>query len=431
MAGIAAQTGRKLLAASLPVLLCLLLCITTTTRSAAADPAPVGASSAGSTSTAEAQKSAADAQVAALTAKIVAARGRVAAANGAAEVAEQRYTRQMELQQTAADAAAAAEQQRRTAQQTVEEKHAQVVSMVITAYESGNNVPGSSVAAMISAPDLETLLDQTGLKQQLSAEQANVLTQFGLALAAVTTAEQAAKDALQRQRAATTAAEQAVAAARAASAKARAEQASLNQALSAAKSVQAAAAEALAAEQAAVPAFTAAQARALQVQYANQVASAQSVPIAPNTGRWTPAAGQTAVNRALRWLGTPYSWAGGGISGPTLGVAVDADSANDGSIVGFDCSGLMMYAWGPYISLTHNAAEQYVEAGSLHPSVADLMPGDLVFWSPAGGAGNISHVAIYLGGGNVVQAPHSGDVIKITPMNAVDYGYFGATRPLT
>ncbi|SDJ11035.1 Cell wall-associated hydrolase, NlpC family [Frankineae bacterium MT45] len=426
MAGAAAHTGTKRVAATLSTLLCLLLSLLTAARSAVADPSPAAPSG-----TAAQQKSAADAKVAALTAKIVAARERVAAANGAAEVAEQQYARQVELQSKAAAAAAAAEASRVAAQQSVDLKHAQVVDMVITTYESGNNVPGSSMAAMISAPDIETLINQTGLRQQLSSEQANVLTQFGVALGAVSTAERAAKDALSRQQAATTAAQQAVSAARAASARARAEQASLDSALTAAKGVAAAAAEALAAEQAAVAAETAAQARAIQQQYAAQIAAAPSVPIAPNTGHWTPAAGQTAVNRALRWLGTPYSWAGGGLSGPTLGVAVDSDSAHDGSIVGFDCSGLMMYAWAPYLTLTHNAAEQYVEAGSVHPSTADLMPGDMLFWSPAGGAANISHVAMYIGDGNVVQAPHSGDVIKITPMNSVDYGYFGATRPLT
>jgi cell wall-associated NlpC family hydrolase len=54
-----------------------------------------------------------------------------------------------------------------------------------------------------------------------------------------------------------------------------------------------------------------------------------------------------------------------------------------------------------------------------------------VFWSSNGSAGGIHHVAVYVGNGNVIQAPESGDVIKITPLNAVDWGYFGATRPLT
>ena len=58
------------------------------------------------------------------------------------------------------------------------------------------------------------------------------------------------------------------------------------------------------------------------------------------------------------------------------------------------------------------------------------MPGDLLFWSDGGQAG-IHHVAMYIGNGNVIQAPESGDVIRITPWQQVSSGYYGATRPLT
>ena len=146
-------------------------------------------------------------------------------------------------------------------------------------------------------------------------------------------------------------------------------------------------------------------------------------------GSWTAAKGQTAVNRAMQWLGTPYSWAGGNASGPTLGVCAGDGAFNDCNVVGFDCSGLAMYAWAQY-PFAHYAATQYLQ-GSFHPGVDQLMPGDLVFWSADGSVGGIHHVAIYIGSGNVIQAPASGDVIKITPLNNVDWGYFGATRPLT
>ncbi len=106
------------------------------------------------------------------------------------------------------------------------------------------------------------------------------------------------------------------------------------------------------------------------------------------------------------------------------------DGWNDSQVYGFDCSGLSMFAWYPALQMPHYAASQYWMAGSYHPQPGDFMPGDLLFWSD-GGASAIHHVAIYIGGGNVVQAPNSGDVVKVTPWDQVSYGYFGATRPLS
>jgi cell wall-associated NlpC family hydrolase len=98
--------------------------------------------------------------------------------------------------------------------------------------------------------------------------------------------------------------------------------------------------------------------------------------------------------------------------------------------VGFDCSGLALFGWAPFLSMPHLAAEQYF-AGHVHPAVSALKPGDLVFWSTNRTAAGIHHVALYIGNGNVVQAPNSGDIVRVTPLANVDAGYFGATRPLT
>ncbi len=148
-------------------------------------------------------------------------------------------------------------------------------------------------------------------------------------------------------------------------------------------------------------------------------------------GAWTPAIGQAIADRALRWLGWPYTFDGGNAAGPTYGKAVDYDSRNDANVYGFDCSGLSLYALAPWLSLDHDAATQYSQAGSVHPTVAALQPGDLVFWSNDGTVTGIGHEAIYLGQGQVVQAPHSGARIEITPLGQVESGYFGVTRPLT
>jgi cell wall-associated NlpC family hydrolase len=60
-----------------------------------------------------------------------------------------------------------------------------------------------------------------------------------------------------------------------------------------------------------------------------------------------------------------------------------------------------------------------------------LQPGDLVFWSKDGTVNGIGHVAVYIGNAEVVQAPHSGDVVRVTPIYDVESGTMGATRPLT
>ena len=151
----------------------------------------------------------------------------------------------------------------------------------------------------------------------------------------------------------------------------------------------------------------------------------------PSGGNWSAARGREAVRRAERWLGWMYAWAGGNASGPTYGVCAGDGAYNDCHVRGFDCSGLSLYAWAPYMRLDHYAASQYWQAGSFHPSTSQLLPGDLVFWSSNGAPSGIHHVAIYIGGGNVIQAPQSGSVIQITPLFDVDWGYLGATRPLT
>ncbi|HJQ43000.1 MAG TPA: NlpC/P60 family protein [Jatrophihabitantaceae bacterium] len=148
-------------------------------------------------------------------------------------------------------------------------------------------------------------------------------------------------------------------------------------------------------------------------------------------GDWTPDRSRLIAERALHWLNWPYSFGGGGEDGPSFGVAVDKDSRHDPEVYGFDCSGLVMFAMAPYRHLDHSAAKQYSEVGSYHPPLDTLQVGDLIFWSKDGSIDSIGHVAVYIGNGNVVQAPESGDVIKVTPMYRVESGYIGATRPLT
>lgn len=162
-----------------------------------------------------------------------------------------------------------------------------------------------------------------------------------------------------------------------------------------------------------------------------EAATIQAVPPPAPIGNWTYQRGEQIARRAVSWIGWPYSWAAGDANGPTYGVAVDAASRNDGQIRGFDCSGLVIYALAPWLSVVHDAASQYTQAGTVHPSLSSLQPGDLIFWSKDGTIGGIGHVAIYIGNGNVVQAPYSGAYVEVTPLDQVEPGRIGVTRPLT
>jgi peptidoglycan DL-endopeptidase CwlO len=116
----------------------------------------------------------------------------------------------------------------------------------------------------------------------------------------------------------------------------------------------------------------------------------------------------TVLAAARTRLGDPYVW---GATGPTS----------------FDCSGLTQWAYAHAgIALPRVAADQW-NAGP-HVTMADLQPGDLLFWATdLSNPSTIHHVAIYLGDGMMLAAPHTGDVVKIQPVYL--QGYIGATRP--
>ncbi|HEV7206715.1 MAG TPA: IPT/TIG domain-containing protein [Jatrophihabitans sp.] len=146
---------------------------------------------------------------------------------------------------------------------------------------------------------------------------------------------------------------------------------------------------------------------------------------------WTAAMGATALRRAESWLGLPYSWAGGNGTAPTAGVCAHNGGDLDCHVIGFDCSGLTLNAWAPYRSMAHYAGTQYRRAGGFHPSIGQLMPGDLVFFS-AYIANGIGHVAVYAGHGTVVQAEQSGTRIMrsaLADVIASSGSFRGATRP--
>ena len=133
------------------------------------------------------------------------------------------------------------------------------------------------------------------------------------------------------------------------------------------------------------------------------VAPPAPVALAPQAA--PPVASSGGAAAALRYayaqLGKPYQFGG---AGPNS----------------FDCSGLTMRAWGTAgVSLSHSSSAQQYEGRRV--SLSALQPGDLVFWgNPA------YHVAIYIGGGRVIAAPHTGTVVQI---QAIWGSPSGAVRP--
>lgn len=126
-----------------------------------------------------------------------------------------------------------------------------------------------------------------------------------------------------------------------------------------------------------------------------------------------PQAVEIVVNRALSQLGVTYAWGGGDVNGPTQGIRDGgvADSYGDYRKVGFDCSGLMIYAFaGVGIELPHYTGYQYTSGP--HFPLSQMRRGDMIFYGP-----NASqHVALYLGDNKMVEAPQSGSVVKVSPL---------------
>ena len=145
-------------------------------------------------------------------------------------------------------------------------------------------------------------------------------------------------------------------------------------------------------------------AREAQQRLASQQQAAASASLSQTVGVQAPPVGAPppshyggVVGYAMLFLGRPYVWGGASPSG-------------------FDCSGFTMYVYAHFgVSLPHNAAAQYGYGSPV--SSSDLQPGDLVFFDGLG------HVGLYIGGGQFIHAPHTGDVVKISSLS----GWYAST----
>lgn len=117
--------------------------------------------------------------------------------------------------------------------------------------------------------------------------------------------------------------------------------------------------------------------------------------------------GSLVIAAAKKWLGTTYAWGGGDASGPTLGIRDGgvADRFGDYMKKGFDCSGLTLYSWAQVgVKIPRTSSMQHAQL----PQVTNPQAGDIMWWP--------GHVALYIDANSMIQAPQSGDVVKISPL---------------
>ena len=118
-----------------------------------------------------------------------------------------------------------------------------------------------------------------------------------------------------------------------------------------------------------------------------------------------PQAIEYVIRRAGSQMGVPYSWGGGTLEGPGKGVDSGANT------VGFDCSGLMRYAFaGVGVLIPRFSGDQY-NAGK-HVPPAQARRGDLIFYGPNGN----QHVTMYLGNGQMLEASSLAGKVTISPV---------------
>lgn len=314
-----------------------------------------------------------------------------------------------------------------TAGRAVDTAREETDEFVAGSYQQGSKM--GSLSAYVTSKSPEEVLLRAQLLEAVSAKQLDALDDLSTARVAKSNADAAARKAVEVAEAKQQEAEQAKQAAR------DAYQSAVD-----ARSSQASRAEELAEDRDAVQRqlyqaqrrvngledqreryqdWLAAK-REEEAQQAQQAAAAAAQQ-APSGGSSAPASPpsptvETAISRAMSQVGVPYAWGGGNTQGPTYGIRDYgvADSYGDYNKIGFDCSGLMIYAFAGVTTLPHYSGYQY-ESGTKVP-LSQMRRGDMLFWGTAG----IHHVALYLGNGMMIEAPQSGMHVRVTPVRYGD-----------
>jgi len=311
-----------------------------------------------------------------------------------------------------------------TASADVDTAREQLDEFAAGSYKQGSTV--GSMSAYIGSKSPDDLLARAQLLEQVSESSLDALDTIEVARTDKANKDSAARKALDlanQKQAAAQSAKEAADAATAAAQQARSAQAA---AASQLESQKGAAEAQLTAAQAGAAGLTNQRQRYLDWLAAKQAEeAAQSRPSGGGGGgggggaALPPSSGgaRAVINRAMSQLGVPYAWGGGNAYGPTRGIRDGgvADSYGDYNKIGFDCSGLMIYAFAAVGKRLPHYSGYQAQAGRRVP-LSRKAPGDMLFWSTRG---RIHHVALYIGNGQMIEAPYSGSRVRIT---SVRYG---------
>jgi peptidoglycan DL-endopeptidase CwlO len=346
-----------------------------------------------------------------LQAQLTAASQRVQAADLAlSEAAEAYDTAQIELED-AKKAAVAASAAADRAGRRLDGAEAQVGRLAAQTYRGGGPVASLDVLLSPSGPD--DVLERAEMMRTIAGRRQRDVQKMDSARVVATTLDTQADLALAKQKAATDRLDQARAAAQSRASAAHAALAAetatrdrlLTQLARARRtSVAVERARQTGLERAAAERKAAAEQAAAEKASAGKSGSgghsSPSVPSEPSGGgssSGSGSGGQRAVSWARGRLGLPYQWGGAG----------------PGS---YDCSGLTMKAWAQAgVYLPHSSRLQYAQAEKI--SYGQLRPGDLIFYATSpSNPSTIHHVTMYIGGGQMIEAPYTGARVRIVPV---------------
>ena len=367
-----------------------------------------------------AQKAAGDAaaQVGRIAAQLATAESQAGHAEAVANIALGRFEATQADYQRAQAAAEQAQYAARRAQAARADAQAKVAAFARSTYVEGSTSPG--FAAALTADGPAQLLERTALLAAANAHRTDVLAEMTAAEQRAADAGAAATVALGTAAAVKQLAGAALTTATNLELRARQQNSALKVQQTALRARLQTAQQTLLGLKGARAAAVAYERRQAAARAAAASASSRAVVTRTSSGRGSTAAARTAIGAALRYVGQMYAWGGGSLHGPSEGWGPDV------GVVGFDCSGLTRYAYAQAgIGIPRVAADQYAAL----PKVSRLRPGDLVFYAtdPSDPA-TIHHVAMYLGGGQMIEAPESGERVHVTAMR-YGYEYIGAVRP--